>query len=37
MAKAFTKEEKIKIKEDIMETALDCFMKKGKNPLVFQN
>ena len=30
MAKAFTEEEKIKIKEDIMETALDLFHEKGK-------
>lgn len=37
MTKAFTEEEKIKIKEDIMETALDLFHEKGKNPLVFQN
>ena len=29
MAKAFTEEEKIKIKEDIMETALDLFHEKG--------
>lgn len=37
MAKAFTEEEKIKIKEDIMETALICFTKKEKNHFVFQN
>ena len=33
MAKAFTEEEKIKIKEDIMETALDLFHEKGKKSL----
>lgn len=33
MAKAFTEEEKIKIKEDIMETALDLFHEKGKKYL----
>ena len=29
MAKAFTEEEKIKIKEKIMETALELFHDKG--------
>ena len=33
MAKAFTEEEKIKIKEDIMETAIDLFHEKGKKSL----
>ena len=33
MAKAFTEEEKIKIKEDIIETALDLFHEKGKKSL----
>ena len=33
MAKAFTEEEKIKIKEDIMETALDLFHDKGTKSL----
>ena len=33
MAKAFTEEEKIKIKEDIMETALDLFHEKGTKSL----
>lgn len=30
MEKAFTEEEKIKIKEDIMEMALDFFHENGK-------
>lgn len=33
MAKAFTEEEKIKIKESIMETALDLFHDKGTKSL----
>ena len=33
MAKAFTEEEKIKIKESIMETALDLFHEKGTKSL----
>ena len=33
MAKAFTEEEKIKIKESIMETALDLFYDKGTKSL----
>ncbi|HER5437322.1 TPA: TetR/AcrR family transcriptional regulator [Streptococcus pyogenes] len=33
MAKAFTEEEKIKIKEDIIETALDLFHDKGTKSL----
>ena len=33
MAKAFTEEEKIKIKESIMETALDLFHDKGTRSL----
>lgn len=33
MAKAFTKEEKLKIKEKIMETALDLFHDKGTKSL----
>lgn len=33
MAKAFTEEEKIKIKENIMETALDLFHDKGTKSL----
>lgn len=33
MAKAFTEEEKIKIKRHIMETALDLFHDKGKKSL----
>lgn len=33
MAKAFTKEEKLKIKEKITETALDLFHDKGTKSL----
>lgn len=32
MPKAFTEEERIKIKEALMETALDLFHDKEQNP-----